>query len=363
MKRFFLIACLLCGFSEAKILRLPYEGTRPLGMGNAFIALADDSNVLWYNPAALTKVQGPRFHVLDLTVGADGMNSFNRMTDAALKGKYDNLLRSDTQYVKAGVRPVFLMPYFGFGIYDQVTSYTDLNNLSSLDATVDLFTANDIVATAGFGIPATKYFSVGFAVKAIQRSAVDGTLTGQNLIDQAGTTQGDFLAAVHNSLDNLQSIGWAVGLNVGVLGEIPLATKSPRVRLAATIEDVGQTTFQSFGSSTNKPPPLKPSYNFGSAFTYTLAKDLVWNFTADLRNTFDSINFAKIFHFGTEIRHKRFGIRAGIYQGYLSYGASLEFPSHTRLHFASVETELGDGFRQRGFRSYLLQLQIGFNPF
>ncbi len=35
-----------------------YRGIRPLGMGNAFITVADDENTLFYNPAGLNDVKG-----------------------------------------------------------------------------------------------------------------------------------------------------------------------------------------------------------------------------------------------------------------------------------------------------------------
>jgi hypothetical protein len=37
-----------------------YDGTRPLSMGKAFTALANDENTLFYNPAGLTRIEGHR---------------------------------------------------------------------------------------------------------------------------------------------------------------------------------------------------------------------------------------------------------------------------------------------------------------
>lgn len=34
-----------------------FEGTRPMGMGGAFTAVADDENAILYNPAGLAKVK------------------------------------------------------------------------------------------------------------------------------------------------------------------------------------------------------------------------------------------------------------------------------------------------------------------
>jgi hypothetical protein len=46
------------GFAESnKIWDVQYRGVRAMGMGNAFDAISDDSDSVYYNPAGMTSVR------------------------------------------------------------------------------------------------------------------------------------------------------------------------------------------------------------------------------------------------------------------------------------------------------------------
>lgn len=45
-----------------------YKGLRPMGMGGAFVAVSDDANALFYNPAGLTRVQNIRASLFPLGI-------------------------------------------------------------------------------------------------------------------------------------------------------------------------------------------------------------------------------------------------------------------------------------------------------
>src|SRR6476620_8358071 len=118
MKRFLLILSLLAGTARAELLRENFEGIRPLGMGNAFLAVADDSNVLWYNPAGLADVKGVHFNLIDGTLGVDSLDTFRRVSAALTQGDLNNLMRPDTEFVGLGIRTGVIAPYFGFQLFD-----------------------------------------------------------------------------------------------------------------------------------------------------------------------------------------------------------------------------------------------------
>src|SRR3989338_7925440 len=46
------------GKAPAEELPLFYQGLRPLGMGGAFTAVADDENAIFYNPAGMNNIEG-----------------------------------------------------------------------------------------------------------------------------------------------------------------------------------------------------------------------------------------------------------------------------------------------------------------
>jgi len=363
--RLAIVTCLIFLATNAwgKMLRTPYQGVRPLGMGNAFIALADDSNLLWYNPAGLARVKGGHFNLLDVQLGVDSMDTFDRLGKFIFKGDAKNLLRPDTEAIRVGVKPTFMMPYFGFSFFDNLNSFTDIRNMTSLDASVDLNLSNDVGLIVGLGIPATKYLSFGFSVRGFQRNAVDSYLTARDLLEEIQTSQGEFMTAIYDHINDLVGFGYAIGLNAGVLVEVPLPKDFPAWTFAGTVEDLGQTTFKAIGSLPT-PNPIRPTYHLGTALSYTIDSMSKFNIALDYRNATEFLPWHKKLHLGVEYRHKFFALRAGAYDAYLSWGFSLEFPPHTRLHFATYQVELDDLKRQeRGQRYYMMQFIIGFNPF
>ena len=51
--------------SYAKAYPVLHRGVRPLGMGGAFTAVADDENALFYNPAGLSALKGLELGLLN----------------------------------------------------------------------------------------------------------------------------------------------------------------------------------------------------------------------------------------------------------------------------------------------------------
>jgi long-subunit fatty acid transport protein len=346
--------------SWGSLLRQSYEFPRATGMGNAFIALADDANAIFYNPAALARVKGVHLHLIDTGLNVDGMDTAQRIKRAVFDGEYNNLIDPDKQFLGFSFKPTLITPYFGISIYNHSFGYFDMQSLQG--STVDVFAYNDLGVALGFGIPLSQYFSFGVGLKAVSRTGMDINMTPAQLIADLGSSALQINNNVYEALKKYMGVGYGFPLSGGVLITLPQITKSaPTIRLAATVEDIGTTTFTKI-SGANSPTPIRMTYNFGSALQYTLNKDLNLNVTLDLRHQFESLPFVKTFHLGTELRHRFFAIRGGVYQGYPTYGASIEFPPHTRLHFSSYAVELGNKLWERGERWYQVQLVIGFSP-
>ncbi|MDP4245958.1 MAG: hypothetical protein Q8932_08930 [Bacteroidota bacterium] len=70
------------------------RGVRPMGMGGAFVALSDDQNAIFYNPAGLTQRQGSQFTLIELplNISDDVLQFYNFYNDNkdSLKD-FDNL--------------------------------------------------------------------------------------------------------------------------------------------------------------------------------------------------------------------------------------------------------------------------------
>jgi len=344
------------------LLQNSFEGVRPTGMGNAFLAIADDANTLWYNPAGLSEIKGFHFNLFDFALGFDSLDTLSRVQKAIFNGKTNELIREGQEYLRFNFMPSVIMPHFGISLFSQTHGFFDLSDVTQ--AGLEAHSYHDQGAIMGGAFSLTDFLSFGFSLRAFYRAGFDFSLSAQEIIDKYGTNANSLLDNIYQELSNEAGHGYAFGLNAGLRIQVPLKSKgpsSPKLFLAGTVEDIGNTTFKSVDEHA-VPTTLKQQFNFGGALIYPFAKNWSWNFAADVRHAFEPTDFVRLFHVGTELRQSNLGLRVGANQGYLTYGFSVEFPPHTRLHFSSYGIELGNKRWEKEQRLYLLQLNIGFNP-
>lgn len=365
----FILVALIATLAEARMQRFGFDGVRQSGMGNTGIALADDLNCLWYNPAGLADIKRLHVNLFDFTLGADSMDSFNRLKNAIFKSDFQNLIRPDSEFLRFSIAPQVAIPYFSFSLYENMQGYFDLGNLTSLDATKEIQAVgyNDLGVIAGIAIPFSNYFSLGFAARAFQRTGMDTNVTVGEFAANA-TSQSEITSNIYDYLKNLAGAGVAVGANAGALLKVPLngggkGKDAPLWKVAATVEDIGNTTFTKIAGKLNAPPSIRQTVNLGTAISWKTSKTFTWNNELDYRDIMDNSAIFRHVHFGSELRWNWIGLRGGLSQGYYTAGISLETPPHTRIHFSTYGVEVGNGAKEREQRWYLLQLIIGFNPF
>lgn len=349
------------------LLRENFEAVRAMGMGGAFVALADDANAIWLNPSALAYVQGNHFNLIDTTLGVDSLGTLNKFKDLIFNNDSSAFLDLATQWVNFKFKPTFVRKNFGFSLYTNTYGFFDTSYMSVLGVNIpnaDVYAFNDIVAVAALGIPVTKYFAMGINVRGILRTAIDVNVTAFDLLGQLGlVSTAEFQTAIFDYLKTLAGTGYGIGLTLSAMGRVPLGGKgAPTLSVAGVVEDVGQTTFAALGTP-SPPPSLRPNYITGAAITWPWDKWSTVTMTAELRHMFEPIHFGKMASLGVEYRHRFFALRGGLHQGDWTAGASWELLPHTRLHFSIFSKELGDGFRERLQRWYLCQLVIGFRPY
>ncbi|NBX83219.1 hypothetical protein EBQ90_09040 [bacterium] len=106
MKKLILFSFFVCQvICHAGLLRPGYQFSRPTGMGNAFLALADDANALFYNPAALARVKGVRVHLVDAQLAVDKTETLTRLKQALFDNNTDGLIESDRQSLGLSIKP------------------------------------------------------------------------------------------------------------------------------------------------------------------------------------------------------------------------------------------------------------------
>ena len=75
-----LILFLLPNLARAGELKWTHYGIRPLAMGNAYVAVADDYNALFYNPAGLARIKSWHLEIFNPKFGVSS-STLNTVKD------------------------------------------------------------------------------------------------------------------------------------------------------------------------------------------------------------------------------------------------------------------------------------------
>lgn len=349
------------------------QGARPLGMGNAFIAVkGTDENALFYNPAAINDFDTkPHFQFLlptiefsykaisffanDLPNLADDIDAAG--TDSAKIDAFNNFAAANTgRYEEVDIRGnvvTMMHKYITASIFYDSQGVIALTNPAS--STVDV----EVVTDAGVQIGSAYSFfddhlQVGAAIKFIERHFVDETITQRDVI-----TNTDF----GDSLD-FAKFGFGIGFDVGVKGTPPVTGKlwdTLKPQFALTLQDIGDTRFFA-GDSVGR---RQESFSVGSAITPKVGPfDTI--FALDVRDLDHRGDFLTKFHVGTEWTFpeiskilRSVSVRLGVDQIYLAAGLGLDF-KYFKLNAATYGREIATQTSQKQSRMFTFQLAAGF---
>jgi hypothetical protein len=331
-----------------------WTSVRALGMGNAYSAVVQDGDSLFYNPAGLARVSGFHWTLMDPHVGLDGaeaIENVKKIKDAqgsanlsdAISGLYGK-----RTWVGGGGKTALVMPYFGFagfangeaGVYVQNPANTQLNLNYYFDYGVAVGAAVDFIP----GI-----FKVGMTAKRINR-------TGTTLPIGAAT-----IATLDSSQieSQLKSRGTGYGLDLGSVLTIP-GPVSPAFSIV--YKNLGYTAF-THDEGAGAPPRIPPVLVVGGALqvdipliTITPAFDISFADRPD-------IQLGNKIHLGLEVALPLISLRGGINQGYYTAGVGLDL-GLIRADVATYGVELGEYPGQQEDRRYVAQftLELGFDP-
>lgn len=332
-----------------------HRGVRPLGMGGAFTAVADDENALFYNPAGLSEISTLQVGVfnplIEYSENTRDMISDAQGTDFDDTGEVTNFLRDYVGEHQHG-RIAFL-PHVGFNIRDygimvaglwQITVDMDVRNPVWPEAHVDAVYEYGLLAGVGLKVPITG-LRAGASVKFISRESLDETYTATDIADD------DF----DHELEEDMNAGSGIGFDLGAIYRLPFL-EIIDLDLGLTVQNVPE---MDMGDA----KPLETQANFGLAASKTLAGfDLVAALDyMDLSNSYDEDDDpAKRLHMGAEVRlPKILSVRAGLNQGYYTAGATVDF-KFVRFDVATYGEEVGAHAGQREDRRYVVQLTVGW---
>lgn len=314
-------------------------------MGNAFTAVAGDGESLFYNPAALARVSGFHWTIIDPRVGVNGPQALDVAavagTDGTMADKLNDLYGKSV-WVGGGSKTSFVVPNFGVAAYANGDIGLNLQNPAYPQMNLNyLFDYGIAIGSAVDLIPSI--WSVGLTARRVNRTGANLPL-GPSIL---ATLDMDSIQG------HLKDRGTGYGLDFGTMITVP----SPiRPTIAFTIRDLGYTTF-SFDEGLRAPPRSEPDMTLGASISIdTLLATITPSFDYRYLDR-PEIQTGKKVHLGLEFDLPLLSLRVGLNQGYYTAGVGLDM-GIISIDAATYGVELGEYPGQLEDRRYLVQLKI-----
>jgi hypothetical protein len=338
----------------AEELPMFYRGVRPLGMGGAFTAVADDENAIFYNPAGLNSIQGfQQVEILnpiaemsektlkfykDLNEALDAPQSEKDQKTADVLNRYIG----EHLHMRTSVFPNVVLHNFGIGVLGQAVFDGEVHNpLGSTFLQVRGGYDLALLVSGAYGVFG-QYLQIGATGKIIRRSLLDKAYTANEIVSQNGISLSD----------DIQN-GVGIGGDIGAILRLPVLF-TPAIGI--TVQNVRGINLDKAGKISeqiNAGIALKPPFPIGQL---VLAADVM-----DLgKESGSDDDLYKRVHMGAEYTPFRMlSLRAGLNQGYPTFGATLDLWLLKIVGAYYVE-EIGAFAGQRDDQRYVLQASLGF---
>jgi hypothetical protein len=324
-------------------------------MGGAFTAVADDENAIFYNPAGLNSIQGfQQVEILNPVAEFsqktwDFYSDLDDALDAPTQSERDqktadvlNRYIGEHLHMRTSVFPNVVFHNFGVGVLGQAVFDGEVHNpLGSSFLQVRGGYDLALLVSGAYGVFG-QYLQIGVTGKVVRRSLLDKVYTANEIVSQNGISLSD-------DLENGVGIGGDIG---GILRLPVLFTPA----IGITVQNVGDIDLDKAGKvpqQLNAGIALKPPFPLGQL---VLAADVV-----DVgRETGSDDDLYKRVHMGAE--YTPFGmlsLRAGLNQGYPTFGATLDLWL-LKIAGAYYVEEIGAFAGQRDDQRVVVQASMGF---
>ena len=333
----------------AKELSPMFRGVRPLGMGNAFTAVANDENAIFYNPAGLNNIEGfgsfglinPGIEisesVLDLVKEMQDIDTNNVNDITALFREYIGV----HQHMRAYAMPHVTTHNFGLAVLGQGRVDAEFRNPVNPYADVNI--AMDVVPVIGGAYGFYKgRLKLGLTAKMIMREGINKTYDAT-----------DVAAENFDPMDDMKD-GSGTGFDLGAIYDFgPDYRLHPAIGL--TVQNVGGVDLGDAGEELQR-----VNIGFGLIFDGPVDMLAAVDYVDITANAGDDKDLPKRLHIGIELKLPiLLSIRTGINQGYPTYGATLNLKA-VKIEYAAYSEELGAYAGQRADNRQILQVSLGW---
>lgn len=353
--------------AKTEELKWTHFGLRPLGMGNAYVAVADDFNALFYNPAGLARLKewdgeflNPSLEISSNTTSfASDMQKLAGSSSGGTEATLD-LLEKQTgknHHFAIGLTPHLIFKGFGFGLGLELATSAAFHR----EISVDLDAGPRAILPIAFALNFLEdRLSIGAGVKFVMRGGVNREFS-INDIQAFSKSDESSSGGSETKLEDFVEGGSGVGADLGLLFT-PIKTMEPTLGLSIT--DFGGTPYQKAnvgGSSTAAPPIRLPSVNTGFSIKPVQGGRSYVLCSVDAHAINQPAHYSKKFNMGLEWGYGQIiKLQTGLHQGELTGGMQFDV-GLLNLRFVTYAEQLGpiagqdDNLRDR---RYALQLKL-----
>jgi len=344
---FIVFQILIATLVQAKELYQQGLSARYLGMGATSVAFARGVDALFLNPAALAKTDGIVINLANLngSISTNAITLKDKLSVSSGSGSISltdlNSLYGENIFLDVTAYGGLAIPYFAVGAYSNNTSLQAFSNPSNPTYNINLI--SDYGYAVGGAFKLTNEISFGVTGRSLKRWSGDVTMAATTLV--GSNTQSVIESALSDK-------GSGNALDLGLLASF--ASSGWNHEIGVAWHDVGMTRFNP--TSGNGPERQEDNLIFG----YAIQKELgfiSWLSSIEYKFIRNDGDISKKIDLGTEVSLGLFDIRAGYYQGYVSYGASVDF-SFIRFDAASYSSELGTSAGQTSNPRYVASMSL-----
>lgn len=302
------------GYARAGEIYEGFQTIRQLGMGGVYVFDPHDAGSYNINPAYTCYTKGMNWEILNLGLGINGKSIYDTVRDA---GDIDGIEDLAPFYGKPvwlglGGYSSFTIPCFGMSFFNYGYSTLALNNPAF--PVLNMYATYDYGYSIGAAVPLGPNFSLGLAVKRLDRRGGPLSLGVADLVD----VDEDYITDLISDIKN-EGVGY--GFDAGLVTRFEELPFNPTVSLSW--HDVGSTSFTKI-AGTEAPRPQQDNLTLG----ITVSGDMpLAGFAAGFEYrhiTNEDEQLGKKLHMGAELSLALFDVRAGFYQGYTTYGAGVD---------------------------------------
>jgi hypothetical protein len=342
-----ILLCPAIGIAESLPNLVFIQGVRPMSMGGAFTAVADDENLLFFNPAGLQKIENSRLTISGFSASfnidtiqmmykipssywdAEKWQSISQKRINTLQN-YDSLIRVSNPLLQF----TYIRPNFAVSLLNSdVSVHLDFSH-SGEQSVVRLKERGDIIAMVSYSKKIIPGLSLGGTLKWIEQQRIDGKIVA-DLLSDLGEQTSIFGISLSNDLGVLykfQDMIPKLPLTLGISAQNILGVGVNRVELRLK-------NFRTVNTFSRQSP--KRLFMFGIAYQPDW-KIFSPYFPEALTFAADVGGLDPIIHLGIEVKLLRWlSLRTGLHNGF-SAGLGLQTQ---RLFFdAMYATKLREPF-------------------